>query len=553
MSDKVKDMLFIDMKYVILYRKLGFIEIKPDIFEHNYGCVSILIDSESQKYIYLDKEYPLLKYKDFVILECIDRLLKKGYDSTNISLDTFECDILLKSDDSIPIRIFASQWGADYSELCRSFTYPGSGIFGLYTSQLSGGLVDYISTIHTPKGIFQHGIFERDADRMNYQYYNPDKDSDYPREFVVRNGELLKYTGKEEHVVIPDGIRRIGSGAFWNNLALKTVSIPGSVSCICGDAFVYCENLTKVNIPESVDQMGDDPFAGCIDIEIDNESPFFVNDDGVLFDRDRRFLIHYTASIQDEYYEIPLSVEWIGKHGFYKCENLKCVRITKNVKFMGNNAFSDCINIHLINDSPYFAYEDGVLYNKEKTTCMHYSMGSGIKNVKIASTVRTIGRNSFWNCDMVDTIEIPASVRQIGYNPFANCRNVHLINNSPFYKLIGGTLYNSDLTELVCCPSTAPIDGTIPIPESVINIGRNAFTGCVNLERIILPSSVKYISRGAFSECINLKIVEIPASVKDIGDWCFNKCRSLKKVTIPRELEIKPNTFNGCDVEVIRK
>ncbi|KQM09843.1 hypothetical protein AOA81_06270 [Methanomassiliicoccales archaeon RumEn M2] len=546
-------MLFIDMKYIILYRKLGFSEIQPDIFQYVYGDTSIIIDSEGQKYEFLGKKYPLLCYKDFVILECIDRLLKKGYKSDSILLGGSDCDLLLKSEDGQPVKVFAAQWGKDYSTLCKTFEYSGTGIEVLYTSQLSGGLVDFISIIYTPEGTYRYGLFEREAKTDGYMFSNPLPDPDYPNGFVVKNGELLKYIGKEKDVRIPDGITRIGSGAFWNNLNLESVFIPESVTCICGDAFVYCENLKRANIPESVDQMGDDPFAGCKDISIDNRSPFFINEGGVLFDKDRRFLIHYTASLSGERYEIPETVEWIGKHSFYKCENLKCVRISKNVKFMGNNAFSDCFNIHLENESPYFAYEGGVLYNKEKTTCMHYSMGSGVKDVKLADTVRTIGRNCFWNCYMIDSIEIPKSVRQIGYNPFANCRNVHLINHSPFYDIKDGVLYNSDFTELVCCPSTAPMNGTVTIPDTVINIGRNAFTGCIGLKRLVIPGSVKYISRGAFSECSNLEDIEIPATIEDIGEWCFNKCSSLRQVAIPSNIDVKPNTFNSCGAEVIRK
>lgn len=553
MPSKVKDMLFIDMKYIILYRKLGFSEIRPDIFQYVYEDTAIVIDSEGQKYEFKGKEYPLLCYKDFVILECVDRLLKKGYNSDSILLGGPDCDLILESEDGQSIKVFAAQWGKDYAALCKTFEYSGSGIEVLYTSQLSGGLVDYISVIYTPDGSFHYGLFERGARRSGYEFSNPLPDPVYPDGFIVRNGELLKYVGKEKDVRIPDGITRIGSGAFWNNLNLESVIIPESVTCICGDAFVYCENLKSVNIPESVDQMGDDPFAGCKDISIDNRSPFFINEGGILFDKDRRFLIHYTASIPDDRYEIPETVEWIGKHSFYKCENLKCVRITKNVKFMGNNAFSDCFNIHLENESPYFAYEGGVLYNKEKTTCMHYSMGSGVKDVKIAGTVRTIGRNCFWNCHMIDSIEIPKSVRQIGYNPFANCRNVRLINHSPFYDVKDGVLYNSDFTELVCCPSTAPLDGTVTIPDTVINIGRNAFTGCLGLKRLTIPDSVKFISRGAFSECSNLEEIVIPETIEDIGDWCFNKCMSLKQITLPRNIDVKPNTFNSCGAEVIRK
>lgn len=552
-SNKVKDMLFVDMKYVILYRKLGFSETSPDIFQYDYSDTSITIDSEGQNFTYLDNKYPLLNYKHFVILECIDRLLKKGYQSDSIRVGEDDCDLSITNQDGARIRVFAAQWGKDYSELRRTFRYAGLGIDVLYTSQLSGGLVDYISQINTPDGTFQYGIFERDSNLYKYTFSNPETDNDYPKGFVVKNGELIKYIGKDTDIPIPYGIRRIGSGAFWNNLELCSVQIPDSVTCICGDAFVYCENLKTVNIPPSVDQMGDNPFAGCLDVVIDNQSPFFVCEQGVLFDKDRRTLIHYTASKPDDHYDIPESVEWIGKHGFYKCCNLKYVRVSQNVKFMGNNAFSDCINIHLVNESPFFVYEGGVLYNREKTTCMHYSMGSGVKDVKLADTVRTIGRNCFWNCTMIQSIEIPRSVRQIGYNPFANCKNVHLINHSPFYSIKDGVLYNSDYTELVCCPSTAPIKGVVDIPGTVVNIGRNAFTGCENLKRIRIPESVKYISRGAFSECSNLEQIDIPSSISEIGDWCFNKCSSLKKISIPECVDIAPNTFKGCNIEVLRE
>ena len=68
-----------------------------------------------------------------------------------------------------------------------------------------------------------------------------------------------------------------------------------------------------------------------------------------------------------------------------------------------------------------------------------------------------------------------------------------------------------------------------------------------------IPDSVKFISRGAFSECSNLEEIVIPETIEDIGDWCFNKCMSLKQITLPRNIDVKPNTFNSCGAEVIRK
>ena len=553
MAEKTKDTLFIDMKYVILYRKLGYEEIAPDIFTYDYPDTKITIFSEQQRFEYLGRSYPLFAYKDFAILECVDRLLKKGYPSGCVCLNDCGYDIAVKlPDGQLYLGIFAEGWGKNYQTLLKQFKRKGAGNECLYTSQLSGGLVDFKSKLYIGNEVFSAGVFERRASIYPKEFYNQTSEGDFPKEFVVEYGELLKYTGSDKFVTVPEGIKRIGTGAFWANTNIERVVLPQGLDCICGDAFVYCENLKFINIPSTVTEMGDDPFAGCLDIQIDNQSPHFINDEGVLFDSTKKFLIHYTAAKEQEEYTIPESVTWIGKHSFYKCCNLKLVVITQNVKFMGNNAFSDCRNIRLKNLSPYFQYTGGVLYDKNATTCMHYSLGSGVKVVKLLETVRTIGRNCFWNCDMIEKIVIPASVRQIGYNPFANCKNVVLENHSPYYKVQNGILYDASLRELVYCPPKAAEGKKVVIAETVENIGRSAFTGCDTLKGIILPKGLKFISRSAFSGCTALKEIHIPSGVEDIADWCFSGCISLEKIFMPEHIVIKQNTLKGCAAEVIK-
>lgn len=553
MAEKTKDTLFIDMKYIILYRKLGYEEIAPDVFRYSYAETDITIYSEEQRYEFKGKSYPLLQYKHFVLLEAVDRLLKKGYSPSSVALDYYPYDLaILRENGALYCGIYAAAWGKDYTGLVSGFVGKSKATECLYTSQLSGGLVDYQSKIFADGQEFSAGIFEMTAALYNLAFYSVSDDRKFPDGFSVKNGELLKYFGRDALVHVPDGITRIGTGAFWNNLNVEKVVLPESVTCICGDAFVYCENLKEVNIPESVTEMGDDPFAGCLSIEIDNRSPHFICEDGVLFDDKKKFLIHYTASRKDQEYIIPETVTWIGKHSFYKCVNLRLVTITKNVKFMGNNAFSDCRNIRLINQSDYFHYIDGVLYDKNITTCMHYSMGSGVKAVKLADTVRTIGRNCFWNCDMIEKIIIPSSVRQIGYNPFANCKRVVLENHSPYYAVVDGILYDATVKEMVYCPPTAANREKVIVPQTVINIGRSAFTGCDTLKAVELPEGLKFISRSSFSGCTALREIRIPQSVEEIADWCFNGCTSLERAYIPKHIKLLPNTFNGCSAEIIR-
>lgn len=550
MAEKTKDTLFIDMKYIILYRKLGYREVAPDVFRYDYFDTSIVIEAEKQSYCYRGETYPLLAYKDFVILECIDRLLKKGYPSQSVRRYD-GADLSIYNEGTLAFCVHAAAWGKEYKELLQSYTYEKKGVVVLYTSQLSGGLVEFLSEIHTEQGTYTEGIFEKERKPYEFTLCNPTEEREYPKEFSVKNGELLKYQGEEKLVQVPAGIRRIGAGAFWNNLTVEEIILPEGVKTICGDAFVYCENLKHINIPATVEEIGDDPFAGCFSVEIENRSPNFILENGILFDASRRTLIHYTANLLARAYQIPQSVEWIGKHSFYHCEYLEEVTIPASVSYMGNNAFSDCRNIHLVNKSPYFCYEGGVLYNREMTTCMHYSMGSGVKEVRLVEGVRTIGRNCFWNADMIEKIVIPKTVRQIGYNPFANCKNITFENQSLFYCVKDGILYDSTMQEVVCCPSTAPIHGEVVLPSTVVNIGRSAFTGCESLKRIVVPEGVRFISRGAFSWCANLEEIVLPNTLEELGDWAFNNCISLKKIVIPKGISIAPSTFKNCPAEII--
>jgi len=551
-SSRTQDSVFIDMKYIVLYRKLGFKEIKPDIFTFNYGTTEICIEAENQRFNFNGEWHRLLSYKDMVKLECIDRLLKKGYNPQNIVYDN-EFDFILLDEKGKPFVFFLfDEWGKKYDKLVLEFEYDNKKTVILYTSQLSGGLIDYMSKIYTPDGIFDAGLFEKNA-KLYPNIFSSDNNINIcdNSDFIIKGTELIKYTGTAAEIIIPDGIKRIGTGAFWNNTAIKSVILPDSLECIAGDAFVYCENLESVTIPKNVEKIGDNPFAGCPKIIIKNLSPVFVLDNDILFDKNKQSIIHYTPSKPDKIYSIPKSVEWIGKHSFYKCENLHKVIITENAAFMGNNAFSDCKNIFLENLSPYFKYIEGVLYNSDLTQVYHYSLGSGVINVNLVEGVRTIGRNSFWNAKMIETITIPSSVRQIGYNPFAYCLKASFIVHSPKYAIYNNVLYTSDFRELVCCTAKVAESGTIQLHEKLENIGRNAFTGCETLLYLSLPKTIKSISRGAFSGCINLKEIEIPENTEFIGDWAFNNCVALTKLRKPEKIKLENNTLKNCPTEVI--
>ncbi|MBR3810052.1 MAG: leucine-rich repeat domain-containing protein [Clostridia bacterium] len=146
------------------------------------------------------------------------------------------------------------------------------------------------------------------------------------KDFVIKNGELKKYLGENEVVIIPDGVKSIG-GEFLNdyvddkknlfhfakfsNIVTKVV-LPDSVETIKPGAFRDCVKLNSVNIPVGLEEIGDFTFSGCISLT-SIRLPFSVKSIGVAFRGCRKL----------ERLNIPDSVRVISARAFEDCGKLK--------------------------------------------------------------------------------------------------------------------------------------------------------------------------------------------------------------------------------------
>ena len=70
------------------------------------------------------------------------------------------------------------------------------------------------------------------------------------------------------------------------------------------------------------------------------------------------------------------------------------------------------------------------------------------------------------------------------------------------------------------------------IPDSVIRIKNDAFSGCKGLSEISIPDSVTSIGHRSFAGCTSLARVMIGSSVINLGNWAFYGCPNLEDVTL---------------------
>lgn len=75
-----------------------------------------------------------------------------------------------------------------------------------------------------------------------------------------------------------------------------------------------------------------------------------------------------------------------------------------------------------------------------------------------------------------------------------------------------------------------PYVKSIKLPNNLETLGRASFAYCSALEKISIPNSVIRIDSGAFACNLSLKSVKIGKNVKELGEGIFAGCTSLKNV-----------------------
>lgn len=108
-------------------------------------------------------------------------------------------------------------------------------------------------------------------------------------------------------------------------------------------------------------------------------------------------------------------------------------------------------------------------------------------------------------------ITLPDSVCEIGKEAFRECKKLRFVN-IPY-----GVSEIADKT-FVDCDALENIE----IPGSAKTIGEKAFLRCDSLEKIVIHEGVEQICRDAFAKCLNLKTVEFPRSLKIIANRQFS-------------------------------
>jgi uncharacterized repeat protein (TIGR02543 family) len=270
-------------------------------------------------------------------------------------------------------------------------------------------------------------------------------------------------------VRLPSTLTRTGNHLFNGSTGLQKIELPATLETIDQSAFAGCTELTTVEGGAGVTTIGIGAFDGCVKLE---SAANLTGVTGIAMRAFRNCEKLNDASLVS----LLTGIISIDTSAFEGCKAITALTLPASITSLGNPAqdvFRDC---------------------------------TGLTTADLSSlTLHTIGNSMFLGCTALETVSLPNGLTGIGASTFADCSALTTViwtDTDTNCDIGRGTFQNC--TSLISI--TIP-EGVTKIAASSPTVNYSTFAGCTGLISVTLPTTLTTIVAHAFSGCTNLETV----------------------------------------------
>ncbi|MBQ8939423.1 MAG: leucine-rich repeat domain-containing protein [Paludibacteraceae bacterium] len=360
----------------------------------------------------------------------------------------------------------------------------------------------------------------------------------YAQKVLINNVYYtLDGTSMTAEIAVQSSSTAVGDIVIGDSVSYEGASY--AVTGMADEAFEDCNQLTSIVLPQTLRYLGKNAFLRCT-----NLTSCIIPDSTIT---EIPFEAFWKAGLIE--FRVPEGVTYIEQRSFEQMPNLQRVHLANSVKSLTSWSF---YNLPALQDP---IYNDSLFVLMPRSYSGAYTIPAGIQviyksafygctNITSLTIPEGVKRVEHYGLmfslnAVIKTLHLPASLEYVTPGAIfgGSLRKISVAEGNTHYTTWNDMLMTINMDTLVYCP--AAINASFTLPESVVHVAASAFSvTAVDLTMTNVRSIGEYaFEANSLGKYDSNRHYVIPETVEEIGDEAFYRSYSMDQVTIPSSLK----------------
>ncbi|MBR2027178.1 MAG: leucine-rich repeat domain-containing protein [Alistipes sp.] len=234
---------------------------------------------------------------------------------------------------------------------------------------------------------------------------------------------------------------------------------------------------------------------------------------------------------------LPNSVQSIGDYAFYDCKNMECLTLGEGIRSCGAEAFEGCYNLRSLHIPSIYSW-CRIAFANRNANPLYFAEhllvgGTKVTSLNIPMGIENINDYAFTYAVGIKDVTIPSTLKSIGKDAFEGCDNIDKVHISSI-KAWCNIDFESEWANPLSLARNLYLDGAkvsdVDV-SGVKNIYSYTFINCDTIHSFKADNALENIGKDSFRNCSALTSVSLGAGIKSIGKQAFMNCKALASFT----------------------